>query len=197
MWRMTNSPDSFVMPATVKGVRMGSSNETTHLTPLPTATSPYTPIALVFATAAMAALAVAMGIGRFAFTPVLPMMLSDGSVTLAAGSWLATANYAGYLVGALLAMGTRHSAHARRRCCWRRCSPASGPASSWPRPGSATPSYWSRLVGVNEAHRLEGRAMLASPSASVTSAERAARRPGTHPSPNVDRVALKILLRRV
>lgn len=52
----------------------------------------------------MAALAVAMGIGRFAFTPLLPMMLHDGVVDIAAGSWLATANYIGYLVGALLFM---------------------------------------------------------------------------------------------
>ena len=52
----------------------------------------------------MAALAVAMGIGRFAFTPLLPMMLHDGVVDIAAGSWLATANYFGYLVGALLFM---------------------------------------------------------------------------------------------
>ena len=52
----------------------------------------------------MAALAAAMGIGRFAFTPLLPMMLHDGVVNLATGSWLATANYAGYLAGALLYM---------------------------------------------------------------------------------------------
>jgi predicted MFS family arabinose efflux permease len=50
----------------------------------------------------MVALAVAMGIGRFAFTPLLPMMLSDGVVDLATASWLASANYLGYLAGALL-----------------------------------------------------------------------------------------------
>lgn len=54
--------------------------------------------------AGMAALAAAMGIGRFAFTPLLPMMLHDGVVDIAAGSWLATANYFGYLAGALLYM---------------------------------------------------------------------------------------------
>jgi predicted MFS family arabinose efflux permease len=54
------------------------------------------------AAAGMTALAVAMGIGRFAFTPLLPMMLADGVVGLAGASWLATANYIGYLVGALL-----------------------------------------------------------------------------------------------
>jgi MFS family permease len=47
-------------------------------------------------------LAVAMGIGRFAFTPLLPMMLHDGVIDLPAASWLASANYLGYLAGALL-----------------------------------------------------------------------------------------------
>ena len=50
------------------------------------------------------ALAIAMGIGRFAFTPLLPMMLHDGQIDLPAASWLASANYLGYLAGALLCM---------------------------------------------------------------------------------------------
>src|SRR5690242_14758641 len=49
------------------------------------------------------ALAVAMGIGRFAFTPLLPLMVRDGSLPQSAGAWLAVSNYAGYLVGALTA----------------------------------------------------------------------------------------------
>lgn len=56
---------------------------------------------LAVALAGLAALAVAMGIGRFAFTPLLPMMLHDGVIGLRAASWLATANYLGYWVGAL------------------------------------------------------------------------------------------------
>ncbi|MBC7377616.1 MAG: YbfB/YjiJ family MFS transporter [Burkholderiaceae bacterium] len=43
-----------------------------------------------------------MGIGRFAFTPILPMMLHDKVIDLPGASWLASANYLGYLVGALL-----------------------------------------------------------------------------------------------
>jgi predicted MFS family arabinose efflux permease len=58
------------------------------------------PVAIALAGAI--ALAVAMGIGRFAFTPLLPMMLADGSVDLHQASWLASANYLGYLAGALL-----------------------------------------------------------------------------------------------
>jgi len=57
--------------------------------------------AVSVAWAGLVALAVALGIGRFAFTPVLPMMLHDRTVTLAEGGWLASANYSGYLVGAL------------------------------------------------------------------------------------------------
>jgi MFS family permease len=53
------------------------------------------------AVAGMLSLAVAMGIGRFAFTPLLPMMLAEHLVDLAGASWLASANYLGYLVGAL------------------------------------------------------------------------------------------------
>ena len=56
------------------------------------------------ALAGMVSLGVAMGIGRFAFTPILPMMLADGVLDLPAASWLASANYLGYLVGALLCM---------------------------------------------------------------------------------------------
>lgn len=62
---------------------------------------------IVPALAGLAALAVAMGIGRFAFTPVLPMMLQDAGLSLAAGGWLASANYVGYLLGALSAMRIR------------------------------------------------------------------------------------------
>lgn len=57
---------------------------------------------MAIALAGMVALAVAMGIGRFAFTPLLPMMLHDGLLDLPGASWLASANYLGYLVGAVL-----------------------------------------------------------------------------------------------
>ena len=57
--------------------------------------------------AGFVALAVAMGIGRFAFTPVLPLMIQAGSADVASGGWLAAANYVGYLVGALSAARVR------------------------------------------------------------------------------------------
>lgn len=66
------------------------------------AVSPWSERPWAVALAGLLALAVAMGVGRFAFTPLLPMMLHDKVVTIAQGSWLATANYIGYLVGALV-----------------------------------------------------------------------------------------------
>lgn len=63
------------------------------------ASPPLRPLAL--ALAGLVSLAVAMGIGRFAFTPLLPLMLSEHTVTLAGASLLASANYLGYLLGAL------------------------------------------------------------------------------------------------
>src|SRR6202035_2046555 len=54
--------------------------------------------------AGFVALAVAMGIGRFAFTPVLPMMRQEGALSITGAAWMASANYAGYLAGALLAL---------------------------------------------------------------------------------------------
>lgn len=62
-----------------------------------------TPTKLGVALRGLIALAVAMGIGRFAFTPQLPVMQADLGLSLAAGGWLAGANYLGYLVGAVLA----------------------------------------------------------------------------------------------
>ncbi|WP_091715040.1 YbfB/YjiJ family MFS transporter [Methylobacterium phyllostachyos] len=51
----------------------------------------------------LVALAVAMGIGRFAFTPLLPLMVRDGTLSASAGAEWAAANYVGYLLGALTA----------------------------------------------------------------------------------------------
>jgi len=49
-------------------------------------------------------LASAMGVGRFAFTPLLPLMQQAGTLSLAQGGSLARANYLGYLIGAVLCM---------------------------------------------------------------------------------------------
>ena len=53
--------------------------------------------------AGILALAAAMGIGRFAYTPLLPAMQEAAGLDPTQAGLLAAANYAGYLAGALLA----------------------------------------------------------------------------------------------
>ncbi|MCP8466340.1 YbfB/YjiJ family MFS transporter [Pseudomonas sp. ZM23] len=60
-------------------------------------------------------LAVGMGFGRFAFTGLYPLMVRDGLLSVTGGSLAASANYAGYLLGALL-LARSHERHAARIC---------------------------------------------------------------------------------
>ncbi len=64
-------------------------------------------VAMLVCVAAMLSLAVAMGVGRFAFTPLFPLMVRDGLLDSEAGALLAAGNYLGYLLGALLAARIR------------------------------------------------------------------------------------------
>ena len=60
---------------------------------------PKHPWAHIVRTAAV--LGAAMGIGRFAYTPILPLMTAHAELSPQAAGQLATANYVGYLLGAL------------------------------------------------------------------------------------------------
>jgi MFS family permease len=55
----------------------------------------------------MAALIAFMGLGRFAYTPILPEMLAAGVLDLRGAGWVASANFLGYLVGAIGAAAVR------------------------------------------------------------------------------------------
>ena len=58
---------------------------------------------------ASTALAVEMGIGRYAFTPILALLIQEGTVHLAQTAWSSSSNHIGYLVGALsLLKSNRH-----------------------------------------------------------------------------------------
>ena len=64
-----------------------------------------------FLFAAATALAIAMGIGRFAYTPLLPLMLDGAHLSRVLAGVVAAANLAGYLVGAVLASRPALRAH--------------------------------------------------------------------------------------
>ena len=57
-------------------------------------------MALRIAFSGFVVLVVAMGIGRFAFTPQVPLMIRDGQLTLTSAGLVAAMNYLGYLLGA-------------------------------------------------------------------------------------------------
>ncbi|MCB8747389.1 YbfB/YjiJ family MFS transporter [Rhodoferax sp. U2-2l] len=48
-------------------------------------------------------LVLVLGVARFSYTPLLPLMQQQAGLGVAAAGWLAAINYAGYLSGALLA----------------------------------------------------------------------------------------------
>jgi predicted MFS family arabinose efflux permease len=62
---------------------------------------------------AAAALAAGMGVGRFVYTPILPLMHAQAGLSPQLSAGLATSNYAGYLVGALATIAVPALARAR------------------------------------------------------------------------------------
>jgi hypothetical protein len=70
-------------------------------------------MALRIAFSGFIVLVVVMGIGRFAFTPQVPLMIADGQLTLTSAGLVAAMNYLGYLLGAWDAMRTHRGVEAR------------------------------------------------------------------------------------
>ncbi|MCK5364104.1 MAG: YbfB/YjiJ family MFS transporter, partial [Gammaproteobacteria bacterium] len=68
--------------------------------------SPHGPV-LRITLIGLVALALAMGIGRFAFTPMLPLMQDDGLLGVSSGGLLASGHFLGYLMGAMSAARVR------------------------------------------------------------------------------------------
>ncbi|MEM7508476.1 MAG: YbfB/YjiJ family MFS transporter [Pseudomonadota bacterium] len=120
----------------------------------------------------MIALAAGMGLGRFLYTPVLPIMSEATGLAPASAGAIAGANFAGYLAGALLASLPGMSAHARL----------------WLMLGLVSSAATGALMGLTQSVWLWGLLRLVSGMASafilifasalVTSALRAAGRPG-------------------
>lgn len=77
--------------------------------------SPATPRELFTALAAGAVLLLVVhALGRFMYTPLLPYLVNDGLFSAADGAAVATWNYMGYLMGAVLAIRWHRINHIRR-----------------------------------------------------------------------------------
>ena len=72
------------------------------------------PTPALIAVAGLLALLLAMGIGRFAFTALLPQMRDEGFLDIGSGGLLAAMNYLGYLAGALWTAFSRQANGPRR-----------------------------------------------------------------------------------
>lgn len=87
---------------------MNTAAATSAISPAPAPPLSRLSLAL-FAASGLLALMLAMGIGRFAYTALLPQMREQGLLTHSGGALLAGANYAGYLAGALWAAFSRNA----------------------------------------------------------------------------------------
>ncbi len=86
---------------------------------MPSSTHPVERFSFSTALFGMLVLTLGMGLGRFLYTPMLPVMMAEGSFSFSQLSWIASGNYAGYLAGSLLFSLAHFTSH--RACahfCW-------------------------------------------------------------------------------
>ena len=95
--------------------------------------------AWITAAAGAVNLVLAMGIGRFSYTALLPFLREEFGLTRAFTGHLATANYVGYLLGAWLA------SRVRGRAGWFRASLAASAATTLAMGLTAEPGAWFLL----------------------------------------------------
>lgn len=93
---------------------------------MPSSTHPVERFSFSTALFGMLVLTLGMGLGRFLYTPMLPVMMAEGSFSFSQLSWIASGNYAGYLAGSLLfSFGAFHQP-SRLRPFLLASAPASG-----------------------------------------------------------------------
>ena len=78
-------------------------NENNMQTPSVTSEQPLHIQRYLVILAGISALVLTVGLARFAYTPLLPVMRHEAGLSLLAGGWLATLNYGGYITGLLVA----------------------------------------------------------------------------------------------
>jgi MFS family permease len=97
-------------------IRPEGTNVTTSTETWPAGRLELEPPWVVVRQAAMA-MAAGLGVGRFVYTPILPLMQAQAGMSAQLGALLATANYIGYLLGA--AIGTLSPSVVRSRATLR------------------------------------------------------------------------------
>ncbi len=58
--------------------------------------------AIIILVGGMIGMVISMGIGRFSYTPMIPIMQRDLEMSYRLAGWLAGVNYLGYLIGAIV-----------------------------------------------------------------------------------------------